>query len=528
MLRLSALALACAAVLPCQRQQPPQTRAEATNHAETSRLADVQRFVDQLVALPHGDRLAVEVAGKSHEGRPLLLVRVARSDAAAKPRLRALLIGNIHAGEVEGKEALQELLREVALGEHEALLDAFELWVLPIYNVDGNENVGAKNRPGQNGPASVGVRPNAQGFDLNRDFVKAEAPETRALLELFARIDPHLFFDLHTTDGSYHGYHLTYAPSLSPNVDRDVARMSRTLLDAATATMRDTHRMQAFDYGNFETRDWDGGGAPASQPGVRGWYTYDHRARYGVNYFGLRNRIGILSEAYSYADFATRIAATKAFVLGVLDAAATRRQAVLDACANADARLTAPEAPNYFGFDTGFAPLEMLPILVGEVDAVEPDGDGTRRYVRKGDGTAETMPVCRSFVARSRIALPAGWAIREPSPETLALLRRHGVAFAAVGDPKQVAASTFAVSKKRKPKRPFQGHQELQLEGSWSAAAATTLPAGTVIVAANQPLGRLAAQLLEPLSEDSLSTWNFFEAQTDTVYPVLRLERLPQ
>ncbi len=526
MLHLPSCLALLATVVVAQAPAPPTTRPEASGYTETSQLADVQRFLDALVGLPHGNRLAVEVAGKSHEGRPLLLVRASLPDAP-KPPLRALVIANIHGGEVDGKEAVQELLREIALGEHTAILQHCELWCLPVYNPDGNEQLGPKNRPGQNGPPRTGQRPNGQKFDLNRDFVKAEAPETRTLLGLFARFDPHLFFDLHTTNGSYHGYHLTYAPSLSPNVDRELAQLSRTLLDATTAAMRQHDRLQTFDYGNFETRDWDGGGAPRSADGVRGWYSYDHRPRYGVNYFGLRNRIGILSESYSYCDFATRIAASKQLVLRTLEAAVARRETIAATCRRADERLVRGDAPVYFGFDTGFAPPETLPVLVGEVETIEPTGDGTRNFARKGDGRPETMPVFRAFQARQQRALPAGWLVLAAPPEVVELLRRHGIVHQLVASGERVRASSFAVDKKRKPQRPFQGHQELFLTGTWSAPTDFEVPAGSLLVPSRQPLARLAAQLLEAESEDSLSVWNFFEAQTTNVYPVLRLAEPP-
>jgi hypothetical protein len=519
---LHVLALVSALLPLALPAQEPATRPEATQYTETSSVADVQRFVDEVVKLPHGDRLSVEVAGKSHEGRAQLLIKVALPTPDAN-RLRAVVIGNIHAGEVEGKEAVQVLLREFANGDHEDVLKAFELWFLPLYNIDGNEKTSKQNRPGQNGPATTGQRPNAQGFDLNRDFIKAEAPETQTLLGLFARIDPHLFVDLHTTNGSYHGYHLTFAPSLSPNCDPAIARLSRAILDDSTAEMQQKHKFAIFDYGNFETHDWDGSGAPESAPGVRGWYTYDSRPRYGVNYFGLRNRIGILSEAYSYCDFATRIAATRAFVLTILHSMAVRAADVRQTCSAADQRLVAPEAPAWFGFDTAFGDPEQLPVLLGEVDTVPPSDGGTQRFVRKGDGKPETMPVLRSFRARQQRVLPLAWAIQAPTPEVLSLLQRHGIQFTRAESKDPVVAERFAVTQKKKPKRPYQGHQELVLVGAWQPAQETTLPAGTLLVSARQPLARLAAQLLEPESEDSLSTWNFFEARTEDSFPVLRI-----
>lgn len=517
----AAATLLFTAALAAQGPTAPSTRPETTWYQETSSLADVQRFLDRSVALPHGDRLSVTVAGKSHEGRPLLVVKAALP-GPADGRLRALIIGNIHAGEVEGKESLQLLVREIATGEHEELLSGCDLWLLPIYNVDGNEKTSASNRRRQNGPVEVGERANAQGFDLNRDFVKVEAPETRTLFELFASVDPHLFMDLHTTNGSHHGYHLTYAPCLSPNQDPGLARLSRELLDDVTARMRREHELLVFDYGNFQTRDWDGSRAPASPDGVRGWYTYDSRPRYGVNYWGLRNRLAILSEAYSYCDFRTRIRTTRAFVLTTLTALVERRAAVLAACAAADARLRDPHTSAWLGYGARFGPPEPLDVLVGEVERIELPNGGTR-LSRLDVARPERMPVVRTFRARHHVRLPDAWAVPEPPAAVVTLLGRHGVDFEALEQPRRASAERFAVRKKRKPKRPFQGHQELVLEGAWEPAADIELPAGTLIVSGRQRCAMLAAQLLEPMSDDGLSNWNFFEDRTGEHYPVLRL-----
>jgi hypothetical protein len=506
-------------------QQPaataPRTTPERTEHRETSRAAEVDAFAAACATLPRGDRLTITSLGRSHQARELRLWHVREVAAAPTPRLRVVVIGNIHAGEVEGKEALQLLLREFTLGQHDELLAQLELWLVPIYNVDGNEAVGTQHRAGQNGPDVAGQRANGIGLDLNRDFVKAEALETRALLQLFLRVDPHLFVDLHTTNGSYHGYHLTYAPSLCPGQDPGLSRLQRALLDDATAGLR-REGYASFDYGNFETRDWDGGGAPSSTPGVRGWYSYDHRPRYGVNYYGLRNRLAVLSEAYSYADFATRIAATRAFVLELLRSLVARGDAVRRATAAADAAAVAG-APLWLPFDTTFGLAETLPVLVGEVQQVAAQGDLPVRFVRQGEGRPESMPVFRSFVARSHRRLPAAWAVLTPSDALRDRLELHGIASEVLAAPRQVSAQRFVVTQKKKPKRPFQGHQELVLAGHWQPAADHELPAGTLLVTARQPRARLAAQLLEAESDDSLSSWNFLEATTTTHYPVLRL-----
>ena len=166
-------------------------------------------------------------------------------------------MANIHAGEVEGKEAVLHLARRMTTGNLQGFLKS-AVWLLaPIYNADGNERVSLDNRVEQNGPiGGVGTRENANGLDLNRDFMKLESAEARALVAPLTRWDPDVIVDLHTTNGSYHGYHLTYAPPLNPNTDARISAFERErLLPAVRAAMQALHGWRTYDYGNFTTME---------------------------------------------------------------------------------------------------------------------------------------------------------------------------------------------------------------------------------------------------------------------------------
>eukprot|EP01051_Picozoa_sp_SAG22_P028213 SAG22_NODE_9846_length_566_cov_1.434690_1_plen_146_part_10 len=128
-------------------------------------------------------------------------------------KIRVHVNANIHAGEVEGKEAVMQLLREFAMGGHSELLEHAIVLFTICCNPDGNDDFSIEHRVDQHGPDSVGVRPNANGLDLNRDFIKTESAEVRGLLAVFDEADPAVFVDLHATNGSHHGYHMTYASS---------------------------------------------------------------------------------------------------------------------------------------------------------------------------------------------------------------------------------------------------------------------------------------------------------------------------
>lgn len=502
LLALSILS-SCAATQEHSASEPSvQTAAEASGFTHTSRFEEVQAFLGSLESLPHGARLELRVLGSSHEGRELPLVVVSKAPTsleARSERLRVVCIGNIHAGEVEGKEAVQALLREFAVGEHAELLEHMDIWFVPIYNADGNERVNERNRESQNGPVEgVGIRPNAQGYDLNRDFIKAEAPETRALLALWNDLDPHVFIDLHTTNGSFHGYHLTYSPSLCTNADPGLNQFARqVLLPLVTHALEAEQGLRTYHYGNFSRR------------GEASWSTYDHRPRFGTNAFGLRGRLSVLSEAYSYLPFAERVSATRAFVLQLFESLAQHRGELQRACAEADRRALAGELS--FGRDSALVPGVQEEVAVGGVDEIAlGEGRGVRREVTEAL-EYKPMRVRSEFASAIWEPLPDAWAVVGDQTAIGKLLSIQGVAFEVLEEARGVSSQRFEVSQVTRAERPFQGHRTVSVAGHWGPGP-ELLPAGTLLVSARQPRARLAAQLLEPLSEDSALTWNVFPA----------------
>ena len=211
------------AAAPARGQERPLTVAEATQWKATSRYADVMKFIGDLQRLSPFVR--VETLCTSAEGRlvPLLVVGkplpALPAALTGDPRLVVYIQGNIHAGEVEGKEATLMLVRDILLEAEPPYLDKLVLLIAPIFNADGNERISPDNRRQQPGPEQgVGVRYNGQNLDLNRDAMKLETPEMRGLVRnVLVRWDPLLLVDCHTTDGSYHQEAVTYSWPLSPN-----------------------------------------------------------------------------------------------------------------------------------------------------------------------------------------------------------------------------------------------------------------------------------------------------------------------
>ncbi len=469
--------------------------------------------------------ISLKYIGTSTKGRPMPLVIVSwppvsgPSEARRSNKLVIYIQANIHAGEVEGKEAAQMLLRRLSQEAPRGLLQKAIFLVNPIYNIDGNEAFGPqeRNRPEQDGPPLVGERANGQGLDLNRDAIKAESPEMRsALEEIYTRWDPDLVMDLHTTDGTRHGYELTYSPPLNPNTEPEIMRFSRDeLLPNVRKQLKKEFGMELFDYGNAEK-------------GKNGkeWFTFGHEGRYVTNYVGLRNRIGILSEATTYISFHDRVVATERFVWAVVSYASQHAKRVHSMIAEADQRVigwgqnpaTAPSLGVAFRLKKRGSESVLLEKLA--LGAKAPFG-------RPKSIESTTMPINDRFETTATAKLPLAYLIPREQAVAADLLVAHGIVVEKLSKPWQGSAQRFMISKVQQDERPFQGHRLIKLQGKLETLSVRAR-VGDYLVRTAQPLGILVFHMLEPESTDGLCAWGFLgEGFTEgTMFPILKCPAL--
>ena len=520
------------------------TAAESSKFEETTRYADVVELMEAFDA--SSDRLHMTTFGYTYEGRALPMMVVGdvadASPAAvlASGKTRVWIQGGIHSGEACGKEAMLIMLRDLALGEHAEWDESLVLLIAPLYNADGNELVKVDNRGSQNGPvAGMGQRPNAQGYDLNRDHMKLDAPEARSLVQMMNNYDPHVAVDLHTTNGTRHAYYVTYSPPLHPNTYTGIDEMLRgEWLPTVTQSIKDKHGWDYYYYGNAGFGG--GGGRRGGRGGRRGatagggvggggdrgqgmqvWRTFDYRPRFNNNYVGLRNRFAILSEAYSYATFEDRVMASLWFVEEILNYAATNGDAIREIVAAADEHSVVGED---LAVRAAFVPSEEpVEILMGETELVLNPYSG--RTITQRLDVVNPVMMLEAGTAQPTETETAPAAYFVPANEQAAIIKLelHGVMMEPLGEEMTIQAEQFVIESSTQAERRFQGHNERTLEGSWEATE-VTLPADTIVVLVQQPLGRLAFSLLEPRSDDGLTNWNLFDrslADAD-VFPVLR------
>ncbi len=505
---------------------PPEkllTVAEASGYERTGTTREVWTFLREVCRRSGDARL--EVMGRSPQGREIPLVIAGRPlpDApiprAGRERPVIYLQANIHAGEVAGKEALQILLRRILLeGDMPGLLDQAVLLVCPDFNTDGNDRISPRNRFWQNGPAGgVGVRYNGQGLDLNRDAVKLESREMRALLSrVILPWDPDLLVDCHTTDGSLHVHPLEAEGPLLASMDGKLRAWNRDVfLPAVFADVKKEWGLDFLPYGFFLDRR-----APS-----KGWGTFPPLPRYLTNYMGARGRLSVLSEAYVYKSFRERVRATLALVRAILAEAAARSGRLLALVRGADERARSLAARGgRFGVKFQAVPRKKRVTVRGYAEKGGRRGGRAWKERLAGAGPLKTwkIPAFAEFMVLRDVAVPGGWLLPPGAGEAAALLRRHGIRVKRLGAPRNFQVRQFDVLRIQRDRRPFQGHRLVHLEGSYERVE-VRVPAGSYYVSSRTPLCRLACWLLEPESPDGLTTWGFFDPwlKEGSPHPVL-------
>lgn len=510
----------------------PRSRAELTNYEETTRYEEVLAFIAELQK--RNPLVRLESFGKSEEGRMLPLLILSDSpisnprDARATGKPIVFIMANIHAGEVEGKEAILHLCRRILFGDLRPLLSKLIILIAPIYNADGNEKINLNNRTAQNGPiAGVGVRENSKGYDLNRDYMKLDSLEAQSLVNLCNRWDPHLTVDLHTTNGSYHGYHLTYSQPLNPNTNPAILSYHRDkMLPAITRAMLQRHKFRSYYYGNFPRFT----NLPAPGEKTR-WEAFTHQPRIGQNYHGLRNRLTILSEAYSYLTFKRRVEVTEAFVEEIFKYAAANAAEIYQLTKRADDETVRKFLSNETiqqGVSFEMRPLpKPVDILIGEVVKVKNPRNGKDMTAAVEDKFKPVrMDDYGIFAATKSVNAPRAYIFRreKDSQGVIEKLLQHGIAVEELTAPLQAEVDVFTVAAVTRAQRAFQKHNEVKITGAYKKES-MTFPVGTIIVRTAQPLGVLACYLLEAESDDGLVDWNFFDAYLEAgkTFPVYKL-----
>ena len=468
------------------------TPAERAGFATTPRYTEVRAWVEKLAAA--SPLITVETFGKTGEGRDLLFVRASKR-GSGKPVV--LVQAGIHSGEIDGKDAGLMLLRDIAMRGKHALLDQVDLVFVPILNIDGHERMSAWNFPALRGPAQKGYVRNARNINLNRDYAKADAPETRAMITVLRRLDPILYVDCHVSDGFDMQYDVTFTYAGWGTYARHRATadwLQDRFGPAVTAALEKAGHVPTIYPSPIDVRD------PAN--GIR--YAPEG-PRYSTGYGDFIGVPTVLVENHMLKPYRQRVLGTYVLL----------EEALRLAAADAD-RIAAAKAQ-----DRASRPTELLTQWkpdaepIGWVDKFK--GIAFETYRSPVTGRDEQrwlakpitfrMPIIGQTPTQS-VRLPRAWWVPAAQSEVIDRLRLHGIQFETLEEARTLTLDRIELvdpvlqpaNDGRIPLKSGFAHQQVR----------ETLAPGMIRVPYNQPLGLLAAALLEPESQDSYLAWGFF------------------
>ena len=487
------------------------THAERTSYQQTPNYADTIAYAKKLAnASPF---IEYRTFGQSGQGRdlPLLIASEggALSPAGAHQANKAVVLiqACIHAGEPDGKDAGFALLRDLAITKsHAGLLSNVVLLFIPIYNTDGHERSTPYNRINQNGPEEMGWRTTATYQNLNRDYMKADTPETRAWLRLWNEWQPDLFIDCHVTDGADYRCNITYHHEHHSGIDEGVLQWEREIFGGRVVPATESTGNVISWYLEFiDNRDL-----------TLGTRDFNGSPRFSTGYVPLRNRPAILIETHMLKDYRSRVIGTYDFLRFALEEVNRDPKKLIEVGLAADQRA--------IGLGKGAGAGEKYPVQFEITDEPTPfhlkatrnqteqsDVSGDLRVVFGKEPLDLTIPMYQTFRTKTEIVPPMYYVVPREWSEVIEVIKSHGLQFKVLIKETELQVESYRLTNLQWPPGPFEGRHMPTFDVE-TINESKAFPAGSLLVPLAQPLAKLAISLLEPQAPDSFVRWGFFNA----------------
>jgi murein tripeptide amidase MpaA len=500
-----------------------RTPAEISDYRTTPDYAQTVAYLERLAAADP-QRLRIENFGTTGEGRDLKIAIASKDGTFDPERIHAsgravvLVQNSIHAGEMDGKDACLALLRDLLRDPASTpLLDRVVLVIIPVYNIDGHERRSAFSRINQNGPELSGWRANGTNLNLNRDYMKADAPETRAFLRMFHRWRPDFFVDNHVTDGADFQYDVTFLIDDTPDVVPATARWVRGSVTPELVRQVNASGHLAFPAPVFLVDDTD----PS-----RGLAFHPNPPRYATGRMILEGRPGLLVELHMLKDYRTRVTGNRAILQALLDVLNHEADTLiaLNRAADAAASRLGSDGPRAepFPLAVGAGGPSATVEFRGYTYTRSPSEVSGATWIRYGRTPWNTRLPMETGTVTVTVPPPAGYIVPPQWTAVIDVLDAHGVRIRRTSAEWTGAVERYRCSEMRWQTPPFEGrHPIFHGEGAGSAPGrfgrcvrsteTLTFPARSAVVALDDRLARVAIHWLEPEAPDSALRWGFFD-----------------
>ena len=459
-------------------------------------------FVERLVAA-NPTQFKSQIIGFSNSKRAIKMVVATEqgffdADQLANSTKPTVLIqAGIHAGEIDGKDAMFMLLRDIATGKRRDILKKVNILFIPILNVDGHERSSHFNRINQRGPSKMGFRTNANNLNLNRDFTKLETPEVKSVLKVINDYNPNLYIDVHVTDGADYQYDVTYGynpvfASESPAIADTLDRYFKPVIDNKLASQGHIPGPLVFVMNKRNFKE-----------GLAGWVA---TPRFSNGWGDLKSLPTILVENHSLKPYKQRVLGTYVFIDGAIDALSKHGHELANAVKKEHAFV-----PKQLIVQRGYSkdPVEIAFKGIRYTSKVSTlSGQTEVQYIgEKEDYT--NLPVYWQKDVQKRIEVPKAFFIPPVYTDLIEKLSLHGVSVNKLVGENTQPLKQAKINEHSFAKSPFEGRFRVTATFDYKPAINVNLD-GWFEVTTQQKAGELAVHLLHPEAPDSFFSWGEF------------------
>lgn len=444
--------------------------------------------------------------GMTDAGYPLHLSVVSNNgdynfDNIRKNNKRIILVNNgIHPGEPDGIDASMLLARDIVTGKYK-IADNVVLAFIPVYNIGGCLNRSANFRVDQNGPEEFGFRGNSQNLDLNRDMIKCDSKDARAFTEIFHLLDPDVFIDNHVSNGADYQHVMTLLTTQSTKLGGVMGEYISKDFEPALYNLMKQKGFDLVPYVNV----W--GDTPDN-----GWQEYWDSPRYASGYAALWHTFSFVPESHMLKPYEQRVKATYAMMQSFIEFTATNSNKIRHLREQTKQSVkTAVEFPVKWGLDKSKYKEIVYKGYESGRKTSEVSGQ-LRLFYDRNKPYEKTVKIFNYFPPKEYVKKPTAYIIPQGWWKVIELLKLNKVQMSQLKKDTLIEVEAYKIDDYKTSPRQYEMHHLNSDVKITASLKKVRFRKGDWYIPLNQSANRFLIETLEPKSEDSYFSWNYFDA----------------
>jgi hypothetical protein len=367
----------------------------------------------------------------------------------------------------------------------------------------------------------MGWRTNSENLNLNRDYMKAQTPETRAFLTLFNKWQPDFFFDNHVTDGADYQYDITYSVPHGPDQSPEMsAWVTKSLFPYVDESVSKTGHVIGPYVDPIDPNDL-----------AKGLKINQSTPRFSDGYLLIRNRPGMLVEMHMLKDYKTRVTGNYELMRATLEVINRDADALVAMNRRADHEMSRAAGRDMVLRWVATGETQPFDFKGYKYTVTKSDLSGDKWVQYSHESVTMTIPMQSGMKVTRSVKLPAAYIVPSAWQQVIDVLNAHGVKMQTLPAPTAFDVQVYRCPTPKWMSAPFEGRHAATFSGEGIGDTQSTVPRetyaepfcttknervsfpkGSVIVPVNQAAGKVAAEWLEPEAPDSALTWGFFDS----------------